>query len=109
MHESFVQLLEGFGAGLGVEVVVTGETPLQTLGIRPDLRVDVAGTLVGYVVLKAPGRAIPTTGTLNKSDQRQWEKLQLLPNVLYSNGEQWALFRYGQLVGRIARVRRRSR
>ena len=29
--------------------------------------------------------------------------MQLLPNVLYSNGDQWALFRYGQLVGRVAR------
>jgi hypothetical protein len=104
MHESFVQLLEDFGTGLGVEVLTTRETSLRTPGIRPDLRVDVAGTLVGYVELKRPGRPIPTTGTLDKTDQGQWEKLQLLPNVLYSNGEQWALFRYGQLVGRVARL-----
>ena len=104
MHEPFVQFLENFGAALGVEVLTTSETRPRMLGIGPNLRVDVAGALVGYVEFKAPGKAIPTTGTLNKADQGQWEKLQLLPNVLYTNGEQWALFRYGQLVGRVARL-----
>src|SRR5262245_27537742 len=83
MHEPFAQLLKDIGASLGVEGLTIGEIPLRTLGIRPDFRVDVAGALVGYVELKQPGRPIPTTGTLGKADQDQWQKLQLLPNVLY--------------------------
>jgi hypothetical protein len=104
MGEPLVKLLQTIGAGLGIEVLMIREPPLRALGIRPDFRVDAAGALVGYVELKRPGSPIPTIGTLDKRSQEQWETLQLLPNVLYCNGDQWALFRYGQLVGRIARL-----
>jgi Type ISP C-terminal specificity domain/N-6 DNA Methylase/Pentapeptide repeats (8 copies)/NACHT domain len=106
MDEPFVRLLADIGAGLGVEVLTIGEISPRTVGIRPDFRVDVAGALIGYVELKRPGTPIPTTGTLSNSDRAQWEKLQLLPNVLYGNGEEWALFRYGQLTGRVTQLSR---
>jgi hypothetical protein len=104
MHEPFAQLLEDIGASLGLVVRTAGETQLRALGIRPDIRVDVADTLVGYVEVKPPRSPIPTTGKLSKADQDLWEKLQLLPNLLYCNGEQWALFRYGQLTGSVAHL-----
>ena len=104
MDEPLVKLLQTVGAGLGIEVLTIRESPLGALGTRPDFRVDAVGALVGYVELKRPGSPIPTIGTLDKRSQEQWETLQLLPNVLYCNGDQWALFRYGQLVGRVARL-----
>ena len=104
MHERFAQLLKDIGASLGLEVRAAGETQLRALGIRPDIRVDVAGALVGYVEVKPPGSPIPATGKLGKADQDRWGKLQLLPNLLYCNGEQWALFRYGQLTGSVAHL-----
>jgi Type ISP C-terminal specificity domain/N-6 DNA Methylase len=104
MHEPFAQLLKDIGASLGLEVRTAGETQLRALGIRPDIRVDVAGALVGYVEVKPPRSPIPTTGKLSKADQDRRENLQLLPNLLYCNGEQWTLFRYGQLTGSVAHL-----
>ena len=89
---------------LGVSLVMVGETSLTSLGVRPDYAVDVAGARVGYVELKAPGRGVPTVWTPNKHEKDQWEKLRLLPNVLYTDGSLWALFRNGDLVGRVARL-----
>jgi len=89
---------------LGVSLVMVGETSLTSLGVRPDYAVDVAGARVGYVELKAPGRGVPTVWTPNKHEKDQWEKLRLLPNVLYIDGSLWALFRNGDLVGRVARL-----
>jgi hypothetical protein len=81
-----------------------GEKSLATLGVRPDYALDVAGARVGYVELKAPGRGVPTTWTPNKHEKDQWGKLRLLPNVLYTDGCQWALYRDGELVGQVARL-----
>ncbi|MFD8531541.1 type ISP restriction/modification enzyme [Streptosporangium canum] len=95
---------ENLAAALGVSVEMIGETSLATLGVRPDYGVDVAGARVGYIELKAPGRGVPSTWTPNKHEKRQWEKLQLLPNVLYTDGCQWALYRDGELIGQVARL-----
>ncbi|MGY1972970.1 type ISP restriction/modification enzyme [Nocardia gipuzkoensis] len=100
----FSDLLYDFASALGVEILTVGETPLATLGIRPDFMVDVGGARVGYVELKAPGRKVPTTWTPTAREQQQWEKLALLPNVLYTDGTQWALFRYGERVGEVAHL-----
>ncbi|MFC7106885.1 hypothetical protein ACFQQB_44640 [Nonomuraea rubra] len=98
------QLFEDIAAVLGVDVAMIGEMSLATLGVRPDYAVDVAGARVGYVELKAPGRGVPTTWTPNKHEKTQWEKLRLLPNVLYTDGALWALYRDGELVGQVARL-----
>ncbi|WP_431929025.1 type ISP restriction/modification enzyme [Nonomuraea jabiensis] len=98
------RLFEDIAAALGVDVAMIGEMSLATLGVRPDYAVDVAGARVGYVELKAPGRGVPTTWTPNKHEKTQWEKLRLLPNVLYTDGALWALYRDGELVGQVARL-----
>lgn len=98
------RLFEDMAAALGVSVTMIGEMSLATLGVRPDYAVDVAGARVGYVELKAPGRGVPTTWTPNKHEKNQWEKLRLLPNVLYTDGALWALYRDGELIGQVARL-----
>ncbi|MET8989371.1 type ISP restriction/modification enzyme [Nonomuraea wenchangensis] len=98
------RLFEDIAAALGVDVAMIGEMSLATLGVRPDYAVDVAGARVGYVELKAPGRGVPTTWTPNKHEKTQWEKLRLLPNVLYTDGALWALYRDGELIGQVARL-----
>jgi hypothetical protein len=104
LREPFSRLLAEVGMVLGVDILTVGETPLQTLGVRPDYMVDVGGARVGYVELKAPGRKVPTTWTPTKREQEQWDKLKLLPNVLYTDGMQWAVYRFGELVGRVAQL-----
>jgi hypothetical protein len=98
------RLFEDMADALGVSVAMIGETSLASLGVRPDYAVDVAGARVGYIELKAPGRGVPTTWTPNKHEKTQWEKLRLLPNVLYTDGALWALYRDGELIGQVARL-----
>jgi hypothetical protein len=97
-------LLKSVGRALGLHVVPVGETRLQDLGVRPDYAIDVAGSRVGYIELKAPDTGVPGTWSPTPREQRQWERLSLLPNVVYTDGQQWALYRGGELVGKIAQL-----
>jgi len=66
--------------------------------------VNVAGARVGYAELKARGRKVPTTWAPTAREQEQRDKLRLLPNVLYTDGEQWAVYHFGELSGRVAQL-----
>ncbi len=104
VRDPFARLLREAGRLMGVSVLTVDETPLDVLGVRPDFMVTVAGARVGYAELKAPGRKIPTTWSPNARERRQWDQLRLLPNVLYSDGEQWGVYRYGELHGSVAQL-----
>ena len=67
--------------------------------MRPDYAITVDGVLTGYVELKAPGKNIdPTSFTKKSHEYRQWQRLRNLPNLLYTNGTEWRLYRYGEPV-----------
>lgn len=85
------------------DVVLAGEHHLAEARIRPDYAVHVGGAIVGFVELKAPGRGVDT-GRYKGHDRKQWERLACLPNVLYSDGGDFALYRDGERVGRIVRL-----
>lgn len=98
-------LVKTLGSHYGVGVVMHDETLLSNAHVRPDFAVDVDGVLIGYIEVKAPGKGADPTRWQNNShphDWEQWLKLSALPNVLYTDGNQWALYRYGQRVGDIA-------
>jgi hypothetical protein len=62
---------------------------------RPDIGVNSNRLLCGFVELKAPGKgARPQKFT--GADKRQWEKFKALPNLIYTDGNEWALFRDGK-------------
>jgi hypothetical protein len=98
------QLFGEVAEAIGVELVLVGEASLATLGVRPDYAVNVSGSRVGYIEVKAPGRGVPGIWTPNSHERRQWDQLRLLPNVLYTDGTRFATFRSGELVGRVARL-----
>lgn len=67
--------------------------------MRPDYAITVDGVLTGYVELKAPGKNIdPASFTKKSHEYRQWQRLRNLPNLLYTNGTEWRLYRYGEPV-----------
>lgn len=100
------ELLRLLGQQLGVRAVAYGEVRLKAIHARPDYAVDVGGTRVGYVELKAPGRGVPTTWRRpDIHERRQWEKLKALPNVLYTDGLTWARYTYGDLSGSVVRLK----
>lgn len=101
----FERLLMELGKTRGLRVVMHGEVRLPSHNLRPDYAVDVDGIRVGYVELKAPHSGVPTSwNKKSRRNEEQWEKLRALPSVLYGDGNDWALFRYGDLVGSIANL-----
>lgn len=62
---------------------------------RPDIGVAVRHLLCGFVELKAPGKgARPDRFT--GADKKQWEKFKALPNLIYTDGNEWAIYRSGK-------------
>ncbi len=95
--------LEGLLQAVGAhheqhEVSWHDEFRVPYLGVRPDYAVRASGELTGYIELKKPGLSVDPD-TFGKSNREQWEKLRNLPNLLYSNGTEWRLFRDGQQFG----------
>ncbi|MFF2539136.1 type ISP restriction/modification enzyme [Streptomyces cyaneofuscatus] len=80
------------------EVTWHDEYRLADLGVRPDYAVRAGGDLTGYIELKRPGLSVDPE-TFSGRNQEQWEKLRNLPNLLYSNGTEWRLFRDGRQLG----------
>jgi hypothetical protein len=89
-------LLSAAGGQLGVAAVFHDEVRDPERQVRPDYGVSVKGAITGYMEVKAPGRGIEPTG-FTGHDKRQWERQRDLPNLLYTNGTQWRLYRDGEL------------
>ena len=83
------------------DVTAVGETEIRDLKIRPDYSVTVRNALVGFVELKAPGKGADPRKFKDRHDKDQWGKLGSLPNLIYSDGSSFSLWRDGQLAGPI--------
>ena len=94
--EDLVDSLAAAGGNPGV--VLAGEHHLADERVRPDYAVFVHGALTGFVEIKAPGKGVDPS-RFRGHDRRQWERLSCLPNVLYTDGQSFALFRDGERVG----------
>ena len=75
-------------------VLTKTEAQVHDLGGRPDIGVEVNQALCGFVELKAPGHGAGTRKFKDR-DKRQWEKFSALPNILYTDACEWALYRTG--------------
>lgn len=98
-------LLRDAGAELGREGVRSSfEARVPGVG-RPDVAVSTGSPslLVGHVELKEPGKGA-TPSRFRGHDKRQWGKFRSLPNLVYTDGESWALFRKGERVGPLVRM-----
>lgn len=82
-----------------VGVSLVGEVKMPEVSSRPDFAVDMAGLLVGFVEVKALGKGADPRRFKAKHDQEQFARLRLLPNVIYTDGQQWSLWQNGERVG----------
>ena len=78
-------------------VTAVGESSLSTLKTRPDYAITLRNVLVGFVEIKAPGKGADPR-RYRGHDKEQWEKLQSLPNLLYTDGNSFSLWQEGELV-----------
>lgn len=98
------ELIRGLArlAGLPDGVVsLVGEPTLSSLNTRPDFGVSVRNALVGFVEVKAPGKGADPRRFRDDHDKTQWRKLQSLPNLIYTDGNAFALVRDGEIVDKV--------
>ena len=88
---------------LGWKVVCTGETPLPGRLGRPDFAVHRNQLLAGYVELKAPGTGA-NPKRFSGHNREQWKRFRAIPNLLYTDGNEWALYRSGELIDKSVRL-----
>jgi Type ISP C-terminal specificity domain/N-6 DNA Methylase len=84
-------------------LAAVGESSLSTLKTRPDYAITLRNVLVGFVEVKAPGKGADPR-RYKGHDKEQWEKLQSLPNLLYTDGNSFSLWQNGELVGSIVEL-----
>lgn len=85
-------------------VVLVGEATLADLKTRPDYAVSAAGALVGHIEVKAPGKGADPRRFRDAHDKAQWQRLKSLPNLLYTDGNAFSLWRSGALAGEVVRL-----
>ncbi len=99
----FEILMTEAAVAFGWEVVCAGETPLPDRLGRPDFAVHRNGLLAGYVELKAPGKGADA-GRFRGRDRAQFKRFSNVPNMLYGDGNEWALYRGKKRVGAVVRL-----
>ena len=77
-------------------VKLVGETTLAELKTRPDFAVTVGNALVGFIEVKAPGKGADPRQFSDPHDKDQWDKLKSLPNLIYTDGQSFSLWRNGK-------------
>ena len=92
-------LFAATGAKYGLTVATRTETHLSEHKVRPDIAVYVGGLICGYVELKAPGLGADAPKLKGDRNKKQWKKLKGLPNLIYTDGREWALYRMGERPG----------
>ena len=97
LRAPFENLMAGAARVLGWNVVCTGETHLPGRLGRPDYAVHLNKLLAGYVELKAPGVGA-NVERFSGHNRDQWKRFSAIPNILYTDGNEWALYRSGERV-----------
>jgi hypothetical protein len=99
----FQTLMADAAGVLGWNVVCAGERPLPGRLGRPDYAVHLNKLLAGYVELKAPGVGARVE-RFSGHNRDQWKRFSAIPNILYTDGNEWALYRSGERVGQVVRL-----
>lgn len=99
LHDLFKDLAELCGFKRD-QVEPVGETSLASLKTRPDYAITVRKALVGFVEVKQPGKGADPR-SYKGHDKEQWLRLQSLPNLLYTDGNAFSLWRNGEIQGQV--------
>ena len=96
--------VEEIGKSQGLSLITNTESTVKELKVRPDIAIYQGGLILGYIELKAPGKGADPKKLKSDHDKTQWKKLQNLPNLIYCDGIEWALYRSGERVGPLVRL-----
>ena len=103
LRSPFDDFMSSAGFTLGWHVVCTGEMHLPNRLGKPDYGIHRNNLLTGYAELKAPGAG--ANGKQFKGhDREQFKRFSSIPNILYTDGNEWSLYRNGERVDTIIRL-----
>jgi hypothetical protein len=100
LEHLIVDLAELWGLPRAADAAM-GESSLADLKTRPDYAITVQDALIGFIEVKAPGKGDDPRRFKDRHDKQQWEKLRVLPNLIYTDGNEFSLWRSGELEGRL--------
>jgi len=103
LRNPFDNFMADAAKALGWNVVCKGETPLPDRLGRPDFGVHLNKLLAGFVELKAPGIGA-NPKRFKGHNREQWKRFQSIPNLLYCDGNEWALYRNGEPASKLVRL-----
>lgn len=92
------QLFAAYGRIISCNIILKGESTLHGRLGRPDFAAHRDKLPLGYIELKAPGKGA-NPEVYKGHDREQWRRFQNVPNLIYTDGNEWALYRNGELVG----------
>ena len=103
LRAPFDQFMQEVGKALSWDVVCTDESRLANKLGCPDFAIQRDDLLTGYAELKAPH-----TGADSKRfkghNREQFKRFSGIPNIVYTDGNDWALYRNGELARPIVRL-----
>ena len=88
-------LLKSTGAHFNQNIKTQTEVRVSEYNIRPDIGVAIGNLTCGYIEPKAPDQNADPMRAKSKHDKAQWNNLKCLPNLIYTNGIEWRLYRSG--------------
>ncbi len=94
------ELLRATGKLTGRDVAWRTEVHADDVDGRPDMGATADGLLAGFVELKRPGLGARPEG-FTGSNRKQWLRFKALPNLIYTDGSEWSLYRTGELKKRV--------
>ena len=97
-------LIEALAALSGIPknaLKLVGESTLAHLATRPDYAVTLRNALIGFIEVKAPGKGADPKRFTDDHDKKQWGKLKTLPNLIYTYGNSFSLWRDGAIQGAV--------
>lgn len=97
------QLFNAYGKIISCPIILKGESTLHSRLGRPDFAAHSKKLPVGYIELKAPGKGA-NPELFKGHDREQWKRFKNVPNLIYTDGNEWALYRSGELVPKIIRL-----
>ena len=103
IEQLFAALALEIGLSKGALTLI-GEKSLSELRTRPDFAVNVQKALIGFIEVKAPGKGADPRKWKTGHDKEHWDKLKALPNLLYTDGNAFSLWRDGALIGAIMKL-----
>ena len=94
------ELLRSVGELNGLGVNWRTEVRADGVDGRPDIGVTIDNLLTGHVELKSPGTGARPEHFKGRNKD-QWQRFKALPNLIYTDGSEWSLYRSGRLRARV--------